>query len=150
MKKILSVFLVAGILVACDDSKKKLLTTTTGTTTTESKTDTASVTTPAADSKTTTTTTTTTAAPAGLEVPKFTDAEVQKFAEDYAAYAAMAIKWKDDMSKLEEINTTRGALTARQVDLATKKKLPKTPEEQDKLNDYISKADDVISAADSE
>jgi hypothetical protein len=149
MKKILSVFLVASILVACDDSKKE------PTTPIDTKTDTAATTT-TADSKketpttTTTTTTTTAPAPAGLEVPKFTDPEVQKFAEDYAAYAAMAIKWKDDLSKLEEVNTTKGTLTTRRVELATKKKLPKSDEEKDKLDDFISKTDDMVLAADSE
>ena len=74
MKKVLSVIALVGIMASCNNKKEK---------TEETKTDTAVVTPPADDTATTTTTTTTTTTG---ETPKFSDPEVQKFVDDYAAF----------------------------------------------------------------
>jgi hypothetical protein len=92
MKKFLSVFLVAGILVACDDSKKSETKTET---TTETKADAKGT---DADSKVSTTTTTNTS----VEVPKFSNDEITKMAQDYAAFMSESASMSSDPAKMEE------------------------------------------------
>lgn len=119
MKKILSVFLVAGILVACDDSKKEEKTTTT-TETTETKTDGKDA---PADTKVSTTTTTTTS----VEVPKFADADVQKLATEYAAFMADPAMASDPAKAQEWATKSQSAMT----------KLAASPDELKKWNDFM-------------
>ena len=75
MKKLFAVLALVGVLAACNNKKKD-----------EKKAtgDSVTTTTTTTPSENTTTTTTTTTAPSG--VPTFSDPEVQKFANDYAAF----------------------------------------------------------------
>jgi hypothetical protein len=120
MKKILSFFLVAGLFVACDDSAKKETTTETKTETTTDAKGTE------ADSKMSTTTTTTTS----VEVPRFDDAEVQKMAEEYAAYINEGSTIGADAAKQEAYAKKGADWTAKSQPIMTK--LATTPKEFEK------------------
>lgn len=134
MKKILSVFLVAGILTACDDTKKEETTTTTTTdSTTVTKTD------EKMEEKKEATTTT---AEVKLEVPKFTDADVQKFADEYAAFVTTAGKLKAD--NVDEYSKKNVEFTKRKGE--TELKLTKTPDEEKKFEEFMTKAEEVFDA----
>lgn len=92
MKKLFAILAIAGVMVACNNKKKdekKPEGDSTATTTT---------TTPTTTEPTTTTTTT----PSG--VPTFSDPEVQKFANDYAAFIAEYKAGMKDPAKLMELS----------------------------------------------
>jgi len=96
MKKVFAVFALVGVLAACNNKKKdentdKMKDTTTTTTTT-----------PPADNNTTTTTT------SSNEVPSFSNPEVQKWAQDYAAFvdSYIAAYTSKDATKIAQVSST--------------------------------------------
>ena len=127
MKKLFAVLALAGVLVSCDSKKKEDKkvegdTTTTTTTTVD----------PAPTTTTTTTTTTN-------ETPKFADAEVQKYVDDYAAFVRSyvdAYKGKD-MTKVQELSAKMSDWSTRSA--AISQKLAASPDEAKKFSDYMVK-----------
>lgn len=113
MKKVFAVLALAGVMASCNNKKKDEPkpegdTTTTTTTTTE-------------DPTTTTTTTTTTG------VPTFSDPEVQKFANDYAAFIAEYKAGMSDPAKLADLSAKMQDWSKRSTDIGMK--LAAKPEE---------------------
>ncbi|HEV7780414.1 MAG TPA: hypothetical protein VGO58_04065 [Chitinophagaceae bacterium] len=120
MKKFLAVLALVGVLASCKDKKK---------------TDTP----PATDDTATVKTTDPVTPPPTTDgaTPKFADADVQAYADAYAAYAEAYKKAADskDMTKFSE-------LSKQGQDLATKatamsQKIANSPEEAKKLSDFI-------------
>lgn len=112
MKKVFAVLALAGVMASCNNKKKDEPkpegdTTTTTTTTTEAP--------------TTTTTTTTTG------VPTFSDPEVQKFANDYAAFIAEYKAGMSDPAKLADLSAKMQDWSKRSTDIGMK--LAAKPEE---------------------
>lgn len=115
MKKLLSLVALAGIMASCNNTKEDKTETKTG--------------------DTTVTTTPTTVEPTtSVETPKFSDPEVQKFVDDYAAF------WNDyktnwnDPAKAQEYSQ-------RMTDWSTKSqsigmKLANNPDDLKKWNDW--------------
>ncbi|HRG81509.1 MAG TPA: hypothetical protein PLO99_03285 [Chitinophagaceae bacterium] len=119
MKKLFAVLAIAGVMVACNNKKKDEKAPekdTTSTTTT-----------------TTTTTTETTPAPAG--VPTFSDPEVQKFANDYAAFMAEYKAGMSDPAKLAELSTKLQDWSKRSTEIGMK--LATKPEEAKAWADWV-------------
>ncbi|HUR65574.1 MAG TPA: hypothetical protein VMZ03_04420 [Chitinophagaceae bacterium] len=123
MKKLFAVLALAGVMVSCSNKKKDEKkaegdTTTTTTTTVE---------------PTTTTTTTTTTAPAG--VPTFSDPEVQKFANDYAAFIAEYKAGMNDPAKLQDLSAKMQDWSKRSTDIGMK--LAAKPDEAKAWADWV-------------
>ncbi len=121
MKKLFAVLAIAGVMVACNNKKKD-----------EKK--------PEGDTTTTTTTppvteptTETTPAPAG--VPTFSDPEVQKFANDYAAFMAEYKAGMSDPAKLAELSTKLQDWSKRSTEIGMK--LATKPEEAKAWADWV-------------
>ena len=119
MKKLFAVLAIAGVMVACNNKKKDEK---------APEKDTTSTTTP-----TTTTTTETTPAPAG--VPTFSDPEVQKFANDYAAFMAEYKAGMSDPAKLAELSTKLQDWSKRSTEIGMK--LATKPEEAKAWADWV-------------
>ena len=111
MKKLFAVLAIAGVMVACNNKKKDEKAPEGDTTTTSTT--------------TTTTTTETTPAPAG--VPTFSDPEVQKFANDYAAFMTEYKAGMSDPAKLAELSTKLQDWSKRSTEIGMK--LATKPEE---------------------
>src|SRR5690606_5196115 len=111
MKKlVLSALFASSILVVSCQKKEAVVES-------ESTTETTTTTDPAMVTETTTTTTETT-----LEVPKFSSPEVQKFAEEYTAYAKQqmeAVK-SGDAAKISELQAKSAEWTKKQTEIAGK------------------------------
>jgi hypothetical protein len=106
MKKLFAVLALVGVMTSCKDKKKD-----------EKKTD-----------ETTTTTTTTTDATTPISgVPTFSDPEVQKFANDYAAFIAEYKAGMKDPAKLAELSKGMGEWSTRSQEIGLK--LASNPEE---------------------
>jgi len=123
MKKVLAVLALAGVMASCNNKKKDEPkpegdTTTTTTTTTE-------------DPTTTTTTTTTT----DSGVPKFSDPEVQQFANDYAAFITEYKAGMNDPAKLADLSTKMQDWSKRSTDIGMK--LASKPEEAKAWADWV-------------
>jgi len=135
MKKVFLVLTAAAVMVACNNKKK---------TEGEVKTDTATTTTTTTDKMDNTTTTTTTS----TDVPKFADAEVQKYVDDYTAWVNMyvdAYKSKD-MTKISNYSMKAQEWSTRSASVA--QKLAGSPEEAKKFTDYMTKlSTDLANAA---
>ena len=123
MKKFLAVFALAAVVVSCNNKKSE-----------EKKTDgdTTVVTNPPADNPPVDN------PPANTGVPKFADAEVQKYVDDYTAFVqsyidAYAAK---DMTKVQEISGRMTEWTTRST--AISQKLASNPEEAKKFSDYMT------------
>lgn len=127
MKKVFAVLALVGVLASCKDKKDSK--------TEEVKTDTAVVTTPPPTTTTDVAPTTTTTTDGST--PKFKDSDVQAYADAYAAYAAAYKKAADskDMSKFTELNKMGQDLSAKAS--AMSMKLSTTPDEAQKLSDFI-------------
>ncbi len=112
MKKVFAVLALAGVMASCNNKKKD-----------EPKPegDTTTTTTTVEPTTTTTTTTTTTG------VPTFSDPEVQKFANDYAAFIAEYKAGMSDPAKLADLSTKLQDWSKRSTDIGMK--LAAKPEE---------------------
>ncbi len=134
MKKlVLSALFASSILVVSCQKKEAVVES-------ESTTETTTTTDPAMGTETTTTTTETT-----LEVPKFSSPEVQKFAEEYTAYAKQqmeAVK-SGDAAKVSELQAKSAEWTKKQTEIAGKL----TAEDAKLWQDYSTKLTDQLQAA---
>ena len=135
MKKVFAVLALVGVMTSCKDKKKdekkpEETTTTTTTTTTE----------PA-------TTTTTTETTASSDVPKFADAEVQKYVEDYTAFTTslVAAYTSKDMTKVASLSPMAADWATKSLDIS--KKLMANPDDATKFTNYMTKLSDQITAA---
>jgi len=136
MKKLFAVLALVGVMTSCKDKKKdekkpEETTTTTTTTTTE----------PA------TTTTTTTETTASSDIPKFADAEVQKYVDDYTAFTTslVAAYTSKDMTKIAALSPNAAEWASKSMDVS--KKLMANPDDAAKFTAYMSKLSDQITAA---
>ncbi len=141
MKKILSAFLIAGILVACDDSKKDEPKDTPAADTTKAAAGDTKTSEPATGGDTTKAaagdTKTSEPAAASADVPKFADAEVQKMADEYAAFMKDAMNMQKDPSKAADYAKKAQEWSTKTQDLM--KKLASNPEELKKWSDFAMK-----------
>jgi hypothetical protein len=126
MKKLLSILAVAVIMVSCNNKKSEEKSATTDTTvkTTE--------TTTGGDQTTTTTTTTTTN---NQGVPSFSDPEVQKFANDYAAFLDEYKKGLKDPARMADLTKSMQDWSSRSQSIGMK--LANNPDEAKKWADWI-------------
>jgi PBP1b-binding outer membrane lipoprotein LpoB len=116
MKKLFAVLAIAGVMVACNNKKK------------DEKA-------PEKDTTSTTTTTTTETTPAPAGVPTFSDPEVQKFANDYAAFMAEYKAGMSDPAKLAELSTKLQDWSKRSTEIGMK--LATKPEEAKAWADWV-------------
>lgn len=120
MKKLFAVFALAGVMVSCNnkksDEKKPEGETTTTTTTTD---------TPPADN--------TTATVSG--VPTFSDPDVQKFANDYAAFVQSYKAGMSDPAKLADLAKSAQDWSTRSTEIAMK--LAAKPEEAKAFSEWL-------------
>jgi hypothetical protein len=118
MKKILAVLALAGVMVSCNNKKKE-----------EKKpdADTTAVTPPVTDNPPAD------APPAG--VPKFSDPEVQKFANDYAAFIAEYKAGMSDPAKLQDLSAKMQDWSKRSTDIGMK--LAAKPDEAKAWADWV-------------
>jgi len=136
MKKFLAVLAIAGVMTSCKDKKAdepKPVDASTTTTTTATTTE------PATPPTTTTT--------ASGEIPKFADADVQKYVEDYTAYVTslVAAYKSKDMAKAMDLSKSSLDWSTRSTELV--KKLTNNPEEAAKFSSYMSKLGQELSQA---
>jgi len=135
MKKLFAVLALVGVMTSCKDKKKddpkpEETTTTTTTTTTDG-------TTPATTDAVTTS-----------DVPKFADADVQKYVDDYTTFAKgyMEACKSKDMTKFASISTSASEWASKSAAMATK--LAANPEDATKFSNYMTKlATDMAEAA---
>lgn len=129
MKKIIAVLCVAGSFVACNDPK-------TPDATVEKKDSTVKTETPVAapDSSSKMAAATTNAV---IETPKFADADVQKFADEYTAFIKEASSAAGDPAKTAEYTKKAQEWAAKMAPIA--QKLAAKPEEMKKWSDYMQK-----------
>ena len=125
MKKFMAILAIAGVMTSCnskkDEKKEEVKTEDTAT-----------------KSSTEPTAPTTDPAPTG-DVPKFADAEVQKFVDDYTAFVKSyidAYKSKD-MTKVSELAGKMQEWSGRTASVG--QKLASSPDEAKKFNDYMVK-----------
>lgn len=122
MKKLFAVLALAGIMASCNNKKKD-----------EPK--------PESDTTTTTTTTNTDAPPADAPaantagVPAFSDPDVQKFANDYAAFIAEYKAGFNDPAKLAELSKNLQEWSAKATEIGMK--LAAKPEEAQAWANWI-------------
>lgn len=132
MKKFFAVLAIVGVMTSCKDKKKddpKPAETTTTTTT---------------DPGTTTTTTTTTTS---SDVPKFADAEVQKYVDDYTAFVTSYVEaYKSkDMSKVADLSKNAADWASKSTAVA--QKLAGNMDEATKFTNYMTKLSQEMTAA---
>jgi hypothetical protein len=132
MKKLFAVLALVGVMTSCKSKKKD-----------EKKPDETTVTTPPTDN----TTPPPDVTPAG-DVPKFADADVQKYVDDYTAFAnglIEAYKTKD-MAKIGTLSQKATEWSSKTMEIS--KKLMASPEEAQKFSNYITKiSTDLTEAA---
>ncbi|MGQ0739228.1 MAG: hypothetical protein ACT4OJ_09235 [Bacteroidota bacterium] len=117
MKKVFAVLALVGVMASCNNKKKD-----------EKK--------PEGDTTTTTTTTTTDAPPANLAgVPTFSDPEVQKFANDYAAFMEEYKAGMNDPAKLADLSAKMTDWSKRSTEIGMK--LATKPEEAKAWADWV-------------
>lgn len=140
MKKLFAVLALVGVMTSCKDKKKEekkpeeTTTTTTTPTTTDATTAPVENTAPAENT-------------GSAAMPKFADAEVQKYVEDYTAFVTTyvnAAKTKD-MTKVATMTTSATQWTSKSMDIA--KKLMANPDDATKFSNYMSKLSDQMTAA---
>lgn len=120
MKRVLSLIAIIGIMASCNNKKEK---------TEETTTDTTAATT---QDPATTTTTTTTVAPG---VPTFSDPEVQKFANDYAAFIEGYRTGMADPAKAQELSKQMQEWSTKSQTIGMK--LAQNPEEAQKWSEWM-------------
>jgi hypothetical protein len=123
MKKLLSLVAIVGIMASCNNKKEEK--------TEDTKTDTTATTTTTSDDAVTTPTTTTT--PAG--VPTFSDPEVQKFANDYAAFIAEYKAGMTDPARMAELSKQMQDWSAKSQSIGMK--LASNPDDLKKWSDWV-------------
>ena len=133
MKKLFAVLALVGVLASCKDKKKdeKMPDATTTTTTTDPNT------------TTTTTTTTTTSS----DAPKFADAEVQAYVNDYTAFVTSyvnAYKAKD-MTQIADMSKKMADWSSRSMSVS--QKLAANPAEATAFANYMTKLSEQLTAA---
>lgn len=128
MKKFLAILAIAGVMVSCNNKKKDEKK--------ETTTDSVTTTTPTTTDNTTTTPTTTdnTSTPAG--VPSFSDPEVQKFANEYAAFVTEYKAGMKDPAKLAELGKKMQDWSTRAQAIGMK--LAQKPEEAQKWTTWVT------------
>ena len=131
-----------GVMTSCKDKKKEekkpeettTSTTTSPATTTDATTEPAENTAPSENT-------------GSSAMPKFADAEVQKYVEDYTAFVTTyvnAAKTKD-MTKVASLTSTATQWASKSMDIA--KKLMANPDDATKFSNYMSKLSDQMTAA---
>lgn len=131
MKKVFAVLALVGVLASCKDKKDEKKE--------DVKSDTAVVTTPPPTDPGPTTDNT--------AVPKFADAEVQKYVDDYTAFVngyVAAYKSKD-MTKITEWSTKATEWASKTQTITMK--LANSPEEATKFSNYMAKLSQDMAAA---
>jgi hypothetical protein len=126
MKKLFAILAIAGVMTSCKDKKE------------DKKTDETTVTTPTDNTTTTTTTTpdnTTTTTTTTPGVPSFSDPEVQKFANDYAAFVAEYKAGMKDPAKLTALSKSMQDWSTKSQSIGMK--LAKSPEEATKWSNWV-------------
>ena len=118
MKKLFAVLAIVGVMTSCKSKKKEEVKPADNTTTTTT---------------TTTTTDNTTATVSG--VPTFSDPEVQKFANDYAAFVQQYKAGMSDPTKLAELSKTMTDWSTRASSIGLK--LAQHPEEAKAWSDWM-------------
>lgn len=127
MKKVFAVIALVAVMTSCKDKKKD-----------EKKMD---------DTTTTTTTDPTTTTTTSSGVPKFADAEVQKYVDDYTAFVTSyvdAYKSKD-MTKVQTLSTKATDWASRSSSIAMK--LSSNVDEATKFSNYMTKLSQDMTAA---
>ncbi|MEO6612131.1 MAG: hypothetical protein ABIT05_02915 [Chitinophagaceae bacterium] len=124
MKKLFAVVALVGLMASCNSKKSDAKTE-------ETKMDSAVTTTPPPTMDVPATT-------SNGETPKFADADVQAYADSYAAYVETYKKAAEtkDMSKMAELGKMGQDLASKSV--AMTQKLMSNPEESKKLADFIT------------
>ena len=133
MKKLFAVIALVAVMTSCKDKKKD-----------EKKMDDTTTTTTPTDPTTTDPTTTTTTSSG---VPKFADAEVQKYVDDYTAFVTSyvdAYKSKD-MTKVQSLSTKATEWASRSSSIAMK--LSSNVDEATKFSNYMTKLSQDMTAA---
>jgi hypothetical protein len=133
MKKLLAVLVLAGVMTSCKSKKSD-----------EKKPDATTTTTTTDPNATTTTTTTTTTS---SDVPKFSDAEVQKYVDDYTAFVATitdAYKSKN-AAKIAELSSKMSDWSTRSASVG--QKLAANPQEAQAFTQYVTKLSQQMTAA---
>ncbi len=127
MKKLFAVLAIAGFMTACKDKKdeKKVEDTMTTTPTT---------TTTTTDNPTTPTTTDNMSS-GTITAPKFSDPEVQQFANDYAAFWNEYKAGKNDPAKLADLSKKMSDWSTKAQSVGMK--LAKTPNEAKVWSDWV-------------
>lgn len=131
MKKFFAVVALVAVLASCKDKKKA--------DTPPAKDDTATVKmddTKMDDSKM-----------SSSDVPKFADADVQKYVDDYTAFVTgyvEAYKAKD-MTKIQELSTKASEWASKSQSIVTK--LAANPDEATKFSNYMTKLSQDMTAA---
>ena len=120
MKKILSVIALAGIMASCNNTKEDK---------TETTKDTASTTTTTDPAPTNTTTT------AADGVPNFSDPEVQKFANDYAAFIKEYKAGMSDPARMQELSKQMQDWSTKSQNIGAK--LASNPDDLKKWTDWV-------------
>ena len=137
MKKFLAILAVAGLMISCNNKKSEEKTSNSDTTvkTTEN--------TGGAQNNTTTTTTTNNAG-----VPSFSDPDVQKFANDYAAFLEEYKKGLKDPAKMADLTKSMQEWSTRSQEIGVK--LASNPDEAKKWADWVMVISQEFSKAASE
>jgi hypothetical protein len=123
MKKLFSLVAIVALMASCNNKKEEKKTD-------EVKTDTTGTTTTTTDDKMSDGTTTT----ATTGVPTFSDPEVQKFANDYAAFITAYKAGMNDPAKLQELSTKMTEWSTKGQSIGMK--LANSPEEAKKWSDW--------------
>jgi hypothetical protein len=119
MKKLFAVLAIVGVMTSCKDKKKD-----------DKKTEETTTTTP-------TTTESTTTPPAEIAgVPKFSDPEVQKFANDYGNFMMQYKAGMSDPAKMTELSKNMQEWSSRSTEIGMK--LASKPEEAQAWAMWIS------------
>ncbi len=133
MKKLFAVLALVAVMTSCKDKKK------------DEKTPDATTTTTTTDPNATTTTTTTTTTTS--DVPKFADAEVQAYVNDYTTFVTSyvdAYKAKD-MTKSADMSKKMTDWSSRSMSVS--QKLAANPTEATAFANYMTKLSEQLTAA---
>ncbi len=129
MKKFLAILAIVGVMVSCKDNKKEEPTTTDPTTTTTDA--------PTTTDEPTTTTTDAGSTTTSEDVPKFSDPDVQKMANDYAAFMSEYKAGMNDPQKLVGLTKRMQDWSSKLSEISTK--LASKPEEAMAWSDWLAK-----------
>ena len=131
MKKLFAILALAGVMVSCNNKKKE-----------EKKTD--GDTTVVKDNNTDNTGDKTVTAG---EIPTFSDAEVQKYVNDYTEFVTAYVNayTTKDASKIQEYSTKMTDWASRSMSVS--QKLAANPSDAQKFSDYMTKLSERLTAA---